>query len=212
MTAEVARNSKLEVEASLDTAKTITAITKANPAVATSTAHGYTNGDVIVIAAEGMTEIDGLVVRVAAVAANTFELEGINSTNFGTFTSGTAREVLTWQTVADATQVNFGAGSAEQLEKTTLVDRTKRFEAGLPDQPSVSVNLFADPINAAQVLIETAGRDGTKLGFRYTRKTGRVTLFGGTPSTIGEDHNVGQMVTASFNVIRSSPRNVHYSA
>lgn len=212
MTAEVARNSKLEVQATIDTAKTITAITKANPAVATSTAHGFSNGDVVVIAAEGMTEIDGLVVRVANVAANTFELEGIDTTNFGTFTSGTAKEVLTWSTVSDATQVNFGAGTAEQLEKTTLVDRTKRFEAGLPDQPNVSVNLFADPLQSAQVLVEAAGRDGTSVAFRYTRKTGKITLFGGTPSTIGEDHNVGQMVTGSFTVTRSSPRNVHYAS
>lgn len=211
MTAEVARNSKLEVQATIDTAKTITAITKANPAVATSTAHGYSNGDVVVLAIEGMTELDGLVARVENVAANTFEID-IDSTNFGTFTAGTAKEILTWHTVSEATQVNFGAGNAEQLEKTRLIDRTKRFEAGLPDQPNVSVNVFSDVVDTAQVAIETAGLDGTKLGFRYTRKSGKVTLFGGTPSTVGEDNNVGQMVTGSFSVTISSPRSMHYAS
>jgi hypothetical protein len=212
MTAEVARNARLEVQATIDAAKMITAISKANPGVATSTAHGYANGDVVVLAIEGMTELDGMVVRVAAVAANTFELEGVDTTNFGTFTSGTAKEVLTWLTVSGATQVNFGAGSAEQLEKTTLVDRTKRFEAGLPDQPNVSVNVFGDVTDTAQVAIEKAGRDGTSLAWRYTRKSGKLSYFGGTPSTVGEDHNVGQMVTGSFTVVRSSPRNVHYAS
>lgn len=212
MTAEVARNSKLEVEATRDAAKTITAITKANPAVVSSAAHGYSNGDVVVLAIEGMTELDGLVVRVANIAAGTFELEGIDSTNFGTFTSGTAKKILTWLTVAEATQVNFGAGSADQLEKTRLIDRTKRFEAGLPDQPNVTVNVFSDVTDSAQVKVEQYGRDGTAVAWRYTRKSGKLTYFGGTPSTVGEDNNVGQLVTGSFTITQSSPRNVHYAS
>jgi hypothetical protein len=212
MTAEVARNSKLEVQATIDTAKTITAITKANPGVASSTAHGFSNGDVVVLAIEGMTELDGLVVRVANVAANTFELEGIDTTNFGTFTSGTAKEVLTWLTVAEATQVNFGAGQAEQLEKTRLIDRTKRYEAGLPDQPNITVNLFSDVTESAQVAVEGYGRDGIAVAWRYTRKSGKLSYFGGTPSTVGEDNNVGQLVTGSFTITQSSPRLAHYAS
>ena len=43
-------------------AKTITAITKANPAVVTSTAHGLTDGTVVTISSvAGMTEINGKV-------------------------------------------------------------------------------------------------------------------------------------------------------
>lgn len=212
MTAEVARNARLEMQATIDTAKTLTAITKANPAVASSAAHGLANGDVVVLAVEGMTEVDGLVVRVANVTAGTFELEGINSTGYGTFTSGTAREVLTWVTISGATQVNFGSGSAEQLDKSTLVDRTKRYEAGLPDQPNITVNIFGDVTDAGQVAVEAAGVSGTSMAFRYTRKTGKLSYFGGTPSTVGEDHNVGQLVTGSFTVTRSSPQNVHYAS
>src|SRR6185312_7720844 len=44
----------------LNTAKTITGITKANPGVVTSAAHGYANGqEIVVTGIAGMTELNG---------------------------------------------------------------------------------------------------------------------------------------------------------
>ena len=73
--------------------KTISAVTKANPAVVTATSHGYTNGDeVIITAIVGMTELNGKRFKVANKATNTFQLQSlagvnINSTNFTTYGS-----------------------------------------------------------------------------------------------------------------------------
>ena len=74
--------------------KTITAITKANPAVVTSSSHGYSNGDEVVITAVGgMTEVNGKRFLVADKTTNTFELQDkdgvdIDSSSFTTYTSG----------------------------------------------------------------------------------------------------------------------------
>jgi hypothetical protein len=68
---------------------TITGITKANPAVVTVTAHGFSNGDKIYITGVGgMTQVNNLEFTVAGITANTFQLSGINSTGYTTFTSG----------------------------------------------------------------------------------------------------------------------------
>lgn len=73
----------------LEPVKTITGITQANPAVVTSTAHGYSNGDVVYIASVvGMTEVNGYYFTVAGVTANTFQLSGIDSTAYTAYTSG----------------------------------------------------------------------------------------------------------------------------
>lgn len=73
----------------VETAKNITAITKANPAVVTSNAHGYANGDVLNLAAIlGMVELNGKEVTVANATTNTYQLLGIDSTNYGTYISG----------------------------------------------------------------------------------------------------------------------------
>lgn len=69
---------------------TISSITKASPAVVTtSSAHGYSDGDTVVIKdVVGMTELEGKRYTVANKTSTTFELSGVNSTTYGTFTSG----------------------------------------------------------------------------------------------------------------------------
>jgi hypothetical protein len=69
--------------------KTITAITKADPAVVTSTAHGFSNGDVVrITGVAGMTELNHIRFSVANKTDNTFELFGIDSTDYETYESG----------------------------------------------------------------------------------------------------------------------------
>ncbi len=79
-----------------DVPKVITAITQANPAVVTSTAHGFSNGDRVRISeVEGMTELNGETFTVAGVTANTFQLSGINSTAYTAYvTGGEARKLV----------------------------------------------------------------------------------------------------------------------
>ena len=81
-------------------AKSITAITKANPGVLTSSSHGFSNGDeVFVDSIGGMTELNGRNYRVANSTTNTFTLtdlfgNAMDTTNFTTYTSGgTATEI-----------------------------------------------------------------------------------------------------------------------
>jgi len=64
-------------------------ITKANPAVVTAAGHGYSNGNIVVLEVDGMTEVNNKSYTVANATTNTFELSAIDSTGYGTFTSGT---------------------------------------------------------------------------------------------------------------------------
>ncbi len=67
----------------------ITGATQANPCVVTAVAHGRSNGDLVYIAGVGgMTQLNGNIYTVAGVAANTFQLSGINSTGYGAYTAG----------------------------------------------------------------------------------------------------------------------------
>jgi hypothetical protein len=100
-----------------EAAKTVTNITRANPAVVTSTAHGFANGDEVAIAGVlGMTQVNSRNFKVANVATNTFELQYLNGTNVNstTFTAyasgGTASRVYTITTPyleADLSEIQF---------------------------------------------------------------------------------------------------------
>ena len=85
----------------LDTAKNITAVTKASPGVLTSNSHGFSNGDEIFISSVGgMTELNSRNYLVANVTTHTFTLTdlfgvAIDTTNFTTYTSGGTADKLT---------------------------------------------------------------------------------------------------------------------
>ena len=87
--------------------KTITAITKANPAVVTASSHGYVNGDHVWINnVVGMTEVNGRRYTVANKTTNTFELSGVDSSNYTTYSSnGDAQKVYEIATPYTAAQV-----------------------------------------------------------------------------------------------------------
>lgn len=97
-----------------DTPLTITGITNANPAVLTYTGSDPTNGQRFIISGVlGMTEVNNLEVEVANVdgGANTFELLGVNSSGFGTYTSGGSVakiiEVTTTYTTAELFELDY---------------------------------------------------------------------------------------------------------
>lgn len=70
-------------------AKTITGITQANPAVVSSTSHGYANGDQVYIdGVVGMTEVNGKYFIVQGVTANTFQLFDTDSSAYTAYSSG----------------------------------------------------------------------------------------------------------------------------
>ena len=78
----------------LEDAKSLTSITQANPGVATSTAHGFSTGDIVFIEdVEGMVQLNSRYLRVGATTTNTFEVLEIDGTNLDTssytaYTSG----------------------------------------------------------------------------------------------------------------------------
>lgn len=105
-------------------AKTITAATKADPGVFTSSSHGFSDGDeVYVDSLGGMTEVNGRNYLIANSTTNTFSLQDlfgndIDTTNFTTYTSGgTATEIFevaTPYSEADLFDIRF-AQSADTM-------------------------------------------------------------------------------------------------
>lgn len=83
----------------LEDAKTVTDVTKATPAVVTSAAHGFEDGDWVKPLVAGMTELNGRTFLVASKTANTFQLKDpltgtdIDSSAYAAFTSGTISRI-----------------------------------------------------------------------------------------------------------------------
>lgn len=211
MPIEAGRGYRLEVGTALAAALTVTGISKALEAVVTAT-NTLANGDFVMFGqVDGMTELSFLTARVKTVTGTNFVLEGIDSTNWGTWTAGTCQRVTTWSTISTATSVDFGAGTVDNLDATTLVDISKQSLAGMLGLPDVSVNLFTDNQQAVQAYIDAQAILGNVLPFRAARASGQRRCWAGIPSTIGESPNVNQVIGGSMSIIVRSTRYVKYN-
>ena len=83
MTYVIGRGVRVEIGTTEGAAKTVSAVTKANPGVATSTAHGLLTKSVGYFdTVAGMDELLGQAIRLGTVATNTFDLEGLDTSNY----------------------------------------------------------------------------------------------------------------------------------
>lgn len=176
--ARIGTNMNVAIEASRDTALTVTGVTNANPGVATSAAHGLSNGDIVVFSvSSGMVELDGQAVRVSAVDTNTFTLEGLDTTDYSTWVSGTAEEILTWSTIAGAQQASMPDPAPNKIDITTLIDKSKQYAYGLPDAPDGTISGLYDPANAGVAIVKAATKANAAKVFRISWAGGQYTYF-----------------------------------
>jgi hypothetical protein len=164
----LALNSKVEVAKTFGSPISIGSVSKASPAVCTSTAHGLSNGDVILITCTGMAEINGQAVRVAGVTTNTFQLEGVDSTNYTTFLTGSCRKITSWDTASSSTGINAQQGQPNRIDVTTLFDTERQYVFGLPDSPELTIEGLLDPSGAATQTVRKASETNAMIPLRIT--------------------------------------------
>ena len=156
--------------------KTISGITKANPAVVTANSHGYSNGDEVVITAvAGMTEVNGKRFLVADKTTNTFELQDkdgtdINSSGFTTYSSGGVSnkvfEITTPYTTAQLFDIKF-AQSADVMyithpsHEVAKLSRTGHTTWSL-DEVSFTKGPFQDPNITTTTLTPSNASTGSR--------------------------------------------------
>lgn len=184
------------VQTALAAAKTISAITKANPAVATSTSHGYSDGDILVLKVTGMIEVNHRVVRVDNSTTNTFELEGVDSSLFSTFAAGTAEKITFGAAAATFTDVSPSGGEAKSVDITTIHDDIDKEQPGSKTALSYSFSSLWDPTDAA--LLELVEADAVKgeRALAITFGSGAKVYFNSYPfATLAPAGSKGEAVT-----------------
>jgi hypothetical protein len=197
------RGVRVEVALTYAASKSVTAVTAANPGVATSTAHAMTNGTVgyFTGVTTGMVQLDGQAARAYNISSNSFDLQGLNTANYSAF-SGTASfiPVATWATLAECDSYDLGGGAADKLNTTCLIDNITQEENGNLAAQSVTLNIKAtDVASAAMAFLEAQAQAGVAVVVRITYvATGAVRVFRGEPSLPSESLSTGAVGTGSM--------------
>lgn len=146
---------------------TVTAISNANPAVASATAHGFLQGDIVHLTS-GWVKLTGRAFRVGAVTADTFVLEGVDATSTQRYPIGTSagsvRSVETWVNIPQITEVASSGGEQQfyqfgfleededrQIPTTKSPSTLTLTVADDPDQPFVPVVEAADELKEERI-------------------------------------------------------------
>jgi len=198
-------NVAVAMQSALGATKTITGITKASPGVVTSVSHGFANGDYVVLDISGMHQVDGRVFRVANQAADTFELEGENTTSYDNFSSGTAEEITFGTSITTATTVNASGGDFEFIDTTTIHMNAKTQIPGLPNPATYSFENLWDVSDAGLLAMKSASDGQAQRAFKFTFGSGgQIMVFNGycgaslLPGGSAEEKGTTQTVITMF--------------
>lgn len=194
--------SKVFIASALAAAKNITVLTNANPAVATSNAHGLANGDFIVLES-GWGELDGRVFKVTSADTNSFRLDGINTTDTKRYPAGAGigrfRKINTWTEIRQISNIQMQGGEQQYGQFSYLDENFERQIPTLRSARSMTATIGDDPSLAGYKAAKTASDSRELTPLRIDLPTGSQLLYNGYPS-LDEVPSLekGQLMTVSL--------------
>jgi len=162
-------------------AKTTTIVTNAAEAVVTSAAHGYSNGDVVIVGS-GWGRLHNRAFRIKSITTDTFVLEGADTANTTLFSPGTGignvRKVTAFTQITTVMAPSSSGGEPKTVSYKFQEDEN---EYTLNDGFSPvqrSINLDADSIGTAgYTALKTFTDSGADTVWRTNAKSGAVSYL-----------------------------------
>ena len=163
---------------------TVTGATNADPCVVTAVAHGYADGQQIVLnSLGGITELNGGAFIVDNPAADTFELVNQDSTGYGTYTSGGTADSVWKDLSTGSASVSYDAGN-QRVNLNGAAGEVAIFEVKITTAKFEFIHFLIDALDN-----DIECRIGTTSG--GTETLSEITLHG------GQHHSFHANITAS---------------
>lgn len=172
-----AEGSKFYFSDTFGAAKNVTALTNADPAVATSDAHGLLDADEVLLMS-GWEEATENVFRVDSINADTFGLLGLDSTdtNFHPAGSGlgSVRKITGWTEIPQVLNIETQGGDPRYIDVQLLASQyASRIPTGF-NPSSATLTLAHDPANAVYKRMLGIGRVRRLVAFKIVVAGGGV--------------------------------------
>lgn len=187
-----AEGTRFQFAAAFDAAKPVTAASNANPTQLTSAAHGYANNDELLFTS-GWEDATDTIWRAGSVAANTLNLQGLDTSSTAFFPAGsgtgTLQKVTTW---VDIPQVLNIQGQGGDPRFTPVEPLSKRNAIQVPtgfNPMTLTLTLGHDASLAAYQQMVGISRTLGKVGFKLLMSGGAVG-YGFGYMAVGEMPNI----------------------
>lgn len=172
----------MQLAASFSAAKLITAISNANPAVASATANGLLEGDIVLLESN-WGKLNGRAVRVSDPATDTFSLENISTENLDFYTAGGGagnfQLAATWVEITKITGVSLTGGEQQFLTVGYLADDDDRQYPTNRNPMSMALTVEDQPTAAYVPVAEGYTDNKTQTILRLNLPNGDKILYPG---------------------------------
>jgi hypothetical protein len=185
--------------------KTITVMTNASPTVATSVAHGFVDGDELLLTS-GWEDATDTVFKADALTADTFSLLDLDTTDTNFYTPGggansTVKKISAWTEIPQVLTIATSGGDARF---TTIQPLARRNAINIPtgfNATTITLTLGHDPSLANYKTLVAIGRRLSPVAFKMVLSGGFVSYGYGHVSVSEQPSlNVNQanQVSAAF--------------
>lgn len=161
--------------------KAMSAVTNANPGVATLAAsHGVVLGDYMEVTS-GWSRLDGKIVRAGTVTTNDVQLEGIDTSSTSVYSAGggvgSIREISGWTQLSQILSSSSSGGEQQFLEYQFLEGDAQKRIPTFRNAAGLSFSIADDPTLAGYILASAANDDRAARAVRITLANGSILLY-----------------------------------
>lgn len=159
-------------------AKNITVLSNANPALATSVGHGYTDGDELLYLG-GWEAANNGVYRADQQSVDTLLLTGLNTTNTNRFPTGsglgTLQKISTWIELPQVTEITTSGGTPRYIDVQPIkLQQGIKLPNGF-DPASISFTMgFDNTLSNWNTLLDIS-RGGVLVAYKSVKDSGAAT-------------------------------------
>lgn len=203
--------SKFYFSTTLAAAKTLSAMTNANPTVATSVAHGYVDNDELLLTS-GWEDATDTVFKADQLTADTFSLLGLDTADTGFFgpgggASSTTQKISGWTEIPQVLTIATSGGDPRY---TSINPLARRNGINVPtgfNPTSITLTLGHDASNANYQTMLGISRRLSKVAFKM-QLSGGATTYGYGYMAVSElpqlNVNQANQVTAALTLLGRS--------
>lgn len=194
-------------------ADTVSALTNANPGVATtSSSHGITTGNYLEVTS-GWARLNQRIVRASAAAGSSVTYEGIDTSSTSVYPAGSGigsvREITAWTQISQVLDLSTSGGDMQFANYSFL---EQDFESQIPTQASpmsINITIADDASLAGYIALKAAAITRALTGLKATLPSGSILVYNGyislneTP-TMTKNQVMG--VRATFSLMNTPTR------
>lgn len=195
-------------------AKTITSISNANPGVVSSTAHGYSDGDIILLEVAS-PRLNNRPVKVAGSAANAWNLSGIDTTSTTLYPSGfgvgSSYKVTVPVSISQVVDSQVSGGEQQFYQWVYLESGSQLQRPTFRNAKSMNLTMDWDPSLAWHAALRDASDNGGVFVLKALLPTAAELYWGMYVSFDGEpDFNINENMKTRVTLSFANPYSTRY--